>query len=267
MSTIWNPVQYAKFAGERGRPFAELTARIGASEPALVADLGCGNGPLTLRLADRWPSARIVGIDSSTQMLDAARALDEGGRVEWVQADLATWSLNALGAIPDVVVTNATLQWIPRHLELIDTWARELRPGGWFALQVPGNYGAPSHRLMREVATRHARAGELEAALKRGGSAEPATYLQVLTRAGCRVDAWETTYLHVLDPENQIADPVLEWVKGTGLRPVIDLLTEPAEREAFVQEYAARLREAYPRTPAGVILPFRRIFAVAEKLR
>ena len=107
----------------------------------------------------------------------------------------------------------------------------------------------------------------MEAALKRGGSAEPATYLQVLTRAGCRVDAWETTYLHVLDPENQIADPVLEWVKGTGLRPVIDLLTEPEEREAFVQEYAARLREAYPRTPAGVILPFRRIFAVAEKLR
>ena len=102
------------------------------------------------------------------------------------------------------------------------------------------------------------------AALERGGSAEPATYLQLLTRAGCAVDAWETTYLHVLDPAGEQADPVLEWVRSTGLRPVIDLLIDDAERAAFVDAYAAELRQAYPRTSAGVILPFRRIFAVAQ---
>lgn len=265
MTTVWNPTQYAKFADERSRPFFELLARVGAPEPKLVADLGCGNGPLTLSLAQRWPQARIVGVDSSTQMLDAARDLDAQGRVEWRRADLAIWDLHDLGAIPDVIVTNATLQWIPRHLELIDAWARALPPGGWFAMQVPGNYGAPSHRLMREVAVTQPRGGELEAALKRGGSAEPATYLQVLHRAGLRVEAWETTYLHVLDPQHELTDPVLEWVKGTGLRPVLDLLTQEHERAAFEQEYAARLREAYPRTSAGVILPFRRVFAVGHR--
>ncbi len=132
-------------------------------------------------------------------------------------------------------------------------------------MQVPGNYGAPSHRLMREVAVTQPRAGELEAALKRGGSAEPATYLQVLHRAGLRVEAWETTYLHVLDPQHELTDPVLEWVKGTGLRPVLDLLTQEHERAAFEQEFAARLREAYPRTSVGVILPFRRVFAVGHR--
>lgn len=264
MSTRWDPQQYAKFADERSRPFYELTARVRAEAPRLVLDLGCGNGPLTLALADRWPGARIVGVDSSQQMLDAARALDADGRVQWVHADLALWDIAALGARPDVVVTNAVLQWIPSHLKLLPTWVDALAPGGWLALQVPGNFSAPSHRLMREVAARQPRGGELVAALERGGSAEPATYLQLLTRAGCAVDAWETTYLHVLDPAGEQADPVLEWVRSTGLRPVIDLLIDDAERAAFVDAYAAELRQAYPRTSAGVILPFRRIFAVAQ---
>lgn len=265
MTTRWDPGQYAKFAYERSRPFHELAARVGAAEPGLVVDLGCGNGPLTLALAQRWPAARIVGVDSSAQMLDAARALDADGRVEWIKGDLAQWDIGSLGAAPDVVITNATLQWIPRHLELIPAWTAALTAGGWFAMQVPGNHDAASHRLMREVAITQPRAGELEAALKRGGSAAPATYLQVLAREGLSVDAWETTYLHVLDPDGAQENPVLEWVKGTGLRPVIDLLTEEHERAAFVDAYAARLREAYPRTPAGVILPFRRIFAVGHK--
>ena len=265
MSTNWDPRQYAIFAHERNRPFADLLARVGAPAPGLVLDLGCGNGPLTLSLAQRWPQARIVGVDSSAQMLRAARELDTDGRVEWVEAELASWDMTALGAAPDVIVTNATLQWIPRHLELIDSWARALRPGGWLALQVPGNFGAPSHALMREVAATHPRRDELAVALKRARSAEPSTYVQVLSRAGCRVDAWETTYLHLLDPDGAVADPVLEWVTGTGLRPALEVLTDETERAAFLSAYAARLREAYPRTSAGVILPFRRIFAVGQR--
>ena len=265
MSTRWDPAQYARFAGPRSRPFADLLAQVGASDPELVVDLGCGNGPLTLGLADRWPAARIVGVDSSPQMLQAARETDTEGWVEWVEADLATWDIDSLGAAPDVVVTNATLQWVPGHLRLVERWIEAVAPDGWFALQVPGNFDAPSHRLMREVATQHARAGELEAALKRAGSAEPSTYLQLLASHGCSVDAWETKYLHVLDPRAAQDNPVLEWVTGTGLRPVLDLLTGEEERRAFLEPYAAALAEAYPRTSVGVILPFRRVFAVAHR--
>lgn len=265
MSTRWDPAQYARFAGPRSRPFADLLAQVGAQSPALVVDLGCGDGPLTLGLADRWPQARVVGVDSSPQMLAAAREADPGGRVEWVQADIAAWDIASLDAAPDVVVTNATLQWVPGHLELLDRWAGTLADDGWLALQVPGNFDAPSHALMRDVATRQARAGELGAALKRAGSAEPSTYLRILARHGCSVDAWETTYLHVLDPAGEQDNPVLEWVKGTGLRPVLDLLTGEEERRAFLEPYAAALASAYPRTSVGVILPFRRVFAVAHR--
>lgn len=264
MSTTWDPAQYARFADHRSRPFHELMARVPVTDPALVLDLGCGNGPLTLALAERWTHARVVGVDSSPQMLDAARAADAESRVEWVEADLALWDIASVGAA-DVVVSNATLQWVPGHLPLLERWIEALADGGWLALQVPGNFDAPSHALMRQVAERHPRAGELEAALKRGGSAQPATYLQLLSRAGCDVDVWETTYEHVLDPRGEQDNPVLEWVRGTGLRPVIDLLTDDDERAAFLEPYAAALAAAYPRTPAGVILPFRRIFAVGHK--
>jgi trans-aconitate 2-methyltransferase len=267
MNPQWDPNLYARYADHRSRPFYELVSRVAADDPGLVVDLGCGNGPLTLSLAERWPEARIVGVDSSPEMLAAARAADTEGRVEWVEADLATWDIGSLGAAPDVVVTNATLQWVAGHLRLIGQWVAAQPVGGWFALQVPGNFKAPSHALMREVAEGHARAGELEAALKRGGSAEPATYLQILSRAGCEVDAWETTYHHMLDPEGRSDDPVLDWVMGTGLRPVIELLQDDDERAAFLEPYSARLRLAYPRTPAGVDLPFRRVFAVGHKVR
>lgn len=264
--TSWDPTLYARFADHRNRPFFELVSRVGAGDPRLVVDLGCGNGPLTLALAERWPRARVVGVDNAASMLEAARSLDTQGRVEWVEADLSGWRSDSLGAAPDVVVSNAALQWVPSHLGLIEGWVADLADGGWFALQVPGNFAAPSHRLMREVAERHERSGELEAALRRAGSAEPATYLQLLAGAGCEVDAWETTYEQVLDPSGQQEDPVLEWVSGTGLRPVLDLLTEPAERAAFIEPYAAALRAAYPRTAVGVILRFRRVFAVGHKV-
>src|SRR5699024_10589759 len=141
--------------------------------PGLVLDLGCGNGLATLRLAERWPEARIVGIDSSPEMLAAARERDTEGRVEWVEADLADWRIEDVGAAPDVIVSNATLQWVPRHLVLMETWLDALAPGSWFALQVPGNFDAPTHALMREAAVEHPRSGELEAASTRYGAGDP----------------------------------------------------------------------------------------------
>lgn len=261
----WDPEIYARFSGQRARPLGDLLAQVRAESPGLVVDLGCGNGPATLTLAALWPQARVVGVDASETMLESAQALDEEGRVEWVQADLHEWDPVSLGELPDVIVTNATLQWVPGHLDLIPTWVEALATGGWFALQVPGNFDAPSHALMREIASRHTRSAELMAALGMPTVGEPSTYLRLLARLGCVVDAWETTYAHVLDPEGVMEDPVLDWVSGTGLRPVLDLLEDEAELRAFLEPYAEALRDAYPRSPVGVIFPFRRVFAVAHK--
>lgn len=263
--TSWNPTAYAKFADHRGRPFADLIAQVRTDDPELVVDLGCGNGPATLALAELWPNARIVGVDSAESMLDAARSLDTEDRVEWVQADLRDWDPASLGQTPDVIVTNSTLQWVPGHLDLLPTWVEALAPGGWLALQVPNNFDAPSHALMRETAATHARGNELAVALEVPTVGEPKTYLTLLSRLGCEVDAWETVYSHVLDPDGDSENPVLEWVSGTGLRPVLDILPEGEERDAFLEPYAAALTEAYPRSEVGVIFPFRRVFAVAHK--
>lgn len=260
----WDPAQYARFGDERGRPFRDLLARVGATAPLLVVDLGCGSGPLTLTLRGRWPRSEVIGLDASSEMLEAARRLDSDGSVRWVQADLREWDPSSLDAAPDVVVSNATLQWVPGHLDLVARVVSALAPGGWFAMQVPDNFGAPSHALMREAAAAHRRSSDLLPAVSRLAVERPERYLELLAGLGCEVDVWSTTYLHVLDPAGEVEDPVLEWVRGTGLRPVLAVLTEPAERDEFLTDYRARLREAYPRTGAGVVMPFRRTFAVAR---
>ena len=260
----WDPDRYLRFADERGRPFLELLARIGATRPRTVVDLGCGGGNLTRLLVDRWPGADVIGVDASPEMVERA------GGVEGITAELGTiedWAGAAArpSAPVDVVVTNAALQWVPGHVALIERWVAALRPGGWFAMQVPDNDDAPSHALMREVAVGHPRAADLAPAVRRLQVEPPEVYLHRLAGLGCDVDVWSTTYLHVLDPEGRVEDPVLEWVRGTALRPVLDVLSDGDEREAFLAAYRMRLREAYPRTSAGVVLPFRRTFAVARR--
>ena len=260
----WDPRQYAVFAGHRGRPFADLLARVDVSDPGLVVDLGCGPGELTLGLARRWPGARIVGIDSSPEMLARARELDVEGRVEWLLTSAEDWDPRSCGAPVDVLVTNATLQWVPSHLRLIPSWVDHLAPGGVFAMQVPSNFDAPSHRLMREVAARHPRAGDLSPGLDRAQAvARPETYAALLLDRTPHVDVWQTTYEHVLDAEDVEPHPVLEWVRGTGLRPVLAVLDDE-ERDAFVADYERELEVAYPRRPFGVLFPFTRTFAVAR---
>jgi len=152
---------------------------------------------------------------------------------------------------------------VPDHLPLLSAWAAQLARGGWLAIQVPANFAAPSHALMREVAAGPRFADRLQGVLRGTDSVvEPIEYATLLAAAGLRVDAWETTYLHVLPGD----DAVLAWVRGTGLRPVLDALADdPALSGAFVDEYAARLREAYPRRELGTLLPFRRVFVVATR--
>jgi trans-aconitate 2-methyltransferase len=155
---------------------------------------------------------------------------------------------------------------VPGHLDLIPGWVAALNAGGWFAMQVPGNFDAASHRLLRQVAAESPRASELLPRL-RGGSpvAEPAAYTALLAGLGCEVDVWETTYAQVLDPAGEQDCPVLEWTKGTALRPVLDVLVDERDRASFLAAYADQLREAYPRQEFGTLFPFRRIFAVGHQ--
>jgi trans-aconitate 2-methyltransferase len=260
MAHGWDPERYLAYADERGRPFVELIGRVAAHAPGVVVDLGCGPGNLTRLLAERWPHARVAGIDSSAEMVAAARR--SGGAVRFDRGDLREWVAAATPGSVDVVVSNAALQWVPGHLELLPGLVAALAPGGWLALQVPGNFDEPSHRLRAELAAEPPYAAHIAGvAVPRADDA--ATYLARLASLGCTVDAWETTYLHVLHGD----DPVFTWVSGTGARPTLEALeaADPALRREFEDELRRRLRAAYPPRPHGVVLPFRRVFAVAHK--
>lgn len=251
----WEPERYLHFSEERSRPFFELVARVGAESPARVVDLGCGPGLLTRALSDRWPAADICGIDSSVAMIGAA-AVNVSERVRFEIGDIADWR----PAEPvDAVVSNAALQWVPGHRELLPRLVKGLAPGGWLAFQVPGNFDEPSHRLLHELAA-DPRFAEATREVERPSAYDAATYLDDLAVLGCRVDAWETTYLHVLEGP----DPVFTWISGTGARPILQALSDQ-QREAFESDYKAALRAAYPTRELGTLLPFRRVFVVAQK--
>jgi len=288
----WDPARYLTYADERGRPFVELIARIAAPggdrggrpgdrhEIHTVVDLGCGPGNLTALLAERWPDAEVVGIDSSPEMIAAARESAAGSAVTFEVGDVRDWGLDTPSPSGsgystsersgvDVLVSNATLQWLPDHLDLLPRLVAQVRPGGWFAFQVPGNFDEPSHTIRTELAAEEPYAAGLETVARAtssttGGPAVPssydaATYLRALQGLGCTVDAWETTYLHVLHGE----DPVFTWVSGTGAGPTLQALSDDL-RPRFEAEFKRRLRAAYPDDGNGVVLPFRRIFVVAR---
>ncbi|WP_211280225.1 trans-aconitate 2-methyltransferase [Streptomyces lushanensis] len=282
----WDPAQYLRHAGHRSRPFLDLLARVpeppgaGSAEPAgssgstgpsgpsgplRVADLGCGPGNVTALIADRWPTARITGFDNSPEMLDRARReyagpTPGGGAMDFRSADLAHWA----PAEPyGLIVSNAALQWVPGHADSFAGWLDGLVPGGVLAFQVPGNFGAPSHTLLTELCESPRWRERLAHSGRRVDTVpEPADYLARLTDLGCTADVWETTYVQRLTGE----DPVLDWVKGTALRPVLTALADDARAAAeFTDEYRALLHEAYPPGPHGTVFPFRRVFAVAHK--
>ncbi len=250
----WNPSTYLAFADERTRPAAELLARVAVEKPARVADLGCGPGNSTALLAERWPQAEILGVDSSPDMIATATA--SSIRARWELADLASWAPQTLF---DVVFSNATYQWLGDHPSLLPRLMRFTAKGGVFAFQVPNNMNAPSHTLMRETAED----GPWTAKLKnvRAVSVESAErYFDILAPHAASLDIWETEYLQVLEGD----DPVYKWVSGTGLRPFVQALDGSA-REDFIAQYKTRLRIAYPKRADGkTLFPFRRLFAVAK---
>lgn len=255
----WQPDTYLRFAGERARPFADLLARVGAESPHRVVDLGCGEGALTASLAHRWPGAHVTGVDSSPEMLAAATAWALPGRVDFTLGDVRDWAPD--GPV-EVVLSNAVLHWVDGHPGLMARWAGHLAPGGWLAVQVPGNFRAPTHALLAELCRSPEWAGRLADVAPRADTVlDPGGYAEVLSAAGLSADVWETTYLHALSGP----DPVLAWVRSTVLRPVLARLDDAAAGR-FTDAYAAALRAAYPARPDGTtLLPFRRVFAVGSR--
>lgn len=252
---MWDPSKYLAFADHRSRPFFDLVGRVAAEAPRRVVDLGCGPGNLTEALARRWPSAAVEASDSSPEMVAAAR---ERG-IDATVLDVRDWQPSP---DTDVVVSNAVLQWVPGHEDLLARWVARLPHGAWLAFQVPGNFGAPSHVRVRELAASPRWQDRLESLVLREDDAvlDPEGYADLLSDAGCAVDAWETTYLQRLTGD----DPVLEWVTGTALRPIRTALSDVDWAE-FRAELAPALRAEYPRRPDGTTwFPFRRVFVVAR---
>ncbi|MEE1755882.1 trans-aconitate 2-methyltransferase [Streptomyces sp. SP18CS02] len=269
---IWDPQQYLRHSTHRTRPFLDLLTRIpdlpaaATGRPARIADIGCGPGNVTALLADRWPDARITGFDLSPEMLEQAGkyysgTTPGGGWLDFRPADAAHWTPEEPY---DLIVSNAALQWVPNHPESFPVWLDGLAPGGVLAFQVPGNFTSPSHALLGELCdTPQWRSRLGDHGRRFHHVLDPADYLGRLTDLGCAgVDVWETVYSQLL----QGPDPVLDWVKGTALRPVLTALDDDHEAAAeFMGQYRDLLREAYPPGPHGTVFPFRRIFAVARK--
>ncbi len=249
----WDPNRYLRHATLRTRPAVELLARVSTDSPARVVDVGCGPANSTALLLDRWPRAHLVGIDSSPEMVDAARRALPDATFEL--ADLRTWT--PPGKL-DVVFSNAALQWVDDHASVLDRLLGWLAPGGVMAIQMPANYAAPSHTIMRDLATTDRWHSKLAGILRSAPVASATDYYRMLAGPGRTVDVWTTEYLHPQQGES----PVVDWVSGTGLRPLLDVLDDD-ERAAFLAEYTVAVEEAYPRQPDGTTLfPFRRLFVV-----
>lgn len=248
----WNPSLYLKFADERTRPAAELTARIVQQPVKLAVDLGCGPGNSTALLRAAWPEARIIGVDNSAAMLaQAAKALPD---CEFITANIEDWQPSEPA---DVIYANASLQWLTEHQTLFPRLVRQLANSGVLAVQMPDNWQEPSHTLMRQVAEE---LGFPERSRQPLPSVQQ--YYDMLTNSGCEVDIWRTTYYHSLESHQAIVD----WLQATGLRPYLQDLDE-AEKNVFLERYLTLLQQHYPLQCNGkVLLLFPRLFIVARRL-
>jgi len=253
----WSPAQYLKFADERTRAARDLLAQVALKRAELVYDLGCGPGNSTELLVEAFSTARVVGMDSSVEMLVKARKVLP--QLDFVEADLAHW---AAPSEADLLYSNATFQWVHGHVGVLQNLLRGLKDGGVLAVQMPDNLNEPSHAAMRDAGQGTAYADKIKAAAgARDDLLTPAGYYAALKPLCSRLDIWHTHYNHVLDGVNGI----VEWVKGTGLRPFLETLTE-FEQTDYLSRYHALLAKHYPVQADGkVLLRFPRIFLVAVK--
>ncbi|MGV1870495.1 trans-aconitate 2-methyltransferase [Agrobacterium rosae] len=253
----WSAQQYLKFENERTRPASDLLAQVPLERLTAGYDLGCGPANSTELLAERYGVNVITGVDSDADMLEKARL--RLPNTEFQKADLATWKPKQKA---DLFYANAVFQWLPNHLDILVSLMDHLKPGGVLAVQMPDNLGEPTHLAMEETGA----AGPWKSAfegnrLRRKPLPSPSTYFERLSAKSARVDIWHTIYNHPM----RNAEAIVEWVKGTGLRPYLEAAGEE-NRAAFLADYLKRIDAAYPPTADGQrLLRFPRLFIVAVK--
>lgn len=248
----WDEQQYSKFIDARTRPARELLARVPLAAAGRVIDLGCGPGNSTELLRERWPAAQLTGVDNSPEMLRAAKKTLPS--VEWIEADVKDYRP---AAPADVLFANAVLHWLPDHARLIPALLEQVAPGGALAIQMPDNHDEPSHRWMRELPG--AWMPRLSRIAAQSPVESPAFYYDLLASRASAVDIWQTRYQHVM-PD---AAAIVEWVKGTGLRPYLEQLSG-TERDDYLARYHDAIAAAYPARGDGKrLFPFPRLFIVA----
>ena len=252
----WNPELYLTFDDHRLRPALDLIARVPLDGVRGIVDLGCGPGNVEPHLAARWPDAEIVGVDNAPSML--ARARKDYPRFKWKIGDIGAWRAEAP---VDLVFSNAALQWLDDHAELLPRLLDQVAPGGALAVQMPRNFSAPSHIAIRDTIDGGPWRERLARLVRPEPVLAPEAYHRLLAPRARSLDIWEIEYLHVLNRQ----DPVVTWTSATALRPYLDAL-EAHERGSFEAEYRARIRISYPPEPDGrTLFPFKRVFIVAGK--
>jgi trans-aconitate 2-methyltransferase len=253
----WNSDQYLRFAQERTQPAVDLATRIALTAPRRVIDLGCGPGNSTAVLARRWAKAEITGLDSSAAMLGSAR--ETHPTWTWFQHDIASWRAEEPF---DVVFSNAALQWVSNHAGQFPRLFDQVAPGGVLAIQMPANLDAPPHRLMRELGASAPWRDYFTPPPFEWHVHAPEFYYDILAPRAGRLELWCTDYMHVLDG----VSGVVEWYRGTGLRPWLDALPDEPTREKFLAAYRVRLEPYFPaRADGRVLFPFRRLFVIAYR--
>ncbi|KAA3601526.1 MAG: methyltransferase domain-containing protein [Calditrichaeota bacterium] len=255
-NTTWDANQYLKFENKRLRPALELLDRIPLKSPKKILDLGCGTGNVTKIISERWQSSKVIGLDSSQQMLEKAQKFSS--EITWQLQDINSWNPDETF---DLIYSNATLHWVKNHTEIFSRLLSKINKNGFLAIQMPLNQKAPSHALMSKVLTElNFCSEEFRENLWAKAVEEPSFYYDLLAPKVKMIDIWTTTYYQIMEGEN----PIYEWVKSTGLRPVLKNLTE-MEKEIFIPEYQKRLRIAYPKQKdRKTIFPFTRLFIVAQ---
>ena len=257
----WSADQYSKFLKDRTRPSTDLLAHVPNTSPKRVVDIGCGPGNSTAVLAERYPNAKVSGFDTSPDMIRKAKEVLPN--VDFEVADLTSYKPEQP---VDVLFSNAVFQWLPngKRIEIVTQLLEHLAPGGTLAFQIPYNLNEPSHAVMREVAAMPNKPWTeilARANIERDQFPSPTEIWDGLKPLCADLDIWQTTYMHVM--ENH--EGIVEWVKGTGLRPYVDPLDEKA-REEFISIYLGKLKEAYTAQVDGkVLLPYPRLFVVATK--
>jgi trans-aconitate 2-methyltransferase len=254
----WDPDQYLKYADERFRPAYDLIAQIALQSPALICDLGCGTGHLTKVLAERWPDAKVIGIDSSEEMLKIANTLSTD--IKWENQDIKTWEPKTNKF--DIIFSNSVLHWLGDHETLFKKLLAVLNPNGVLAIQMPNNFKEPTHTTAFEVINENKEWGnKLLPFLNHEPIHDFNFYYDLFCKSGSTINAWETTYYHILSGHN----PVVEWIKGSFLKPLLDQMSAD-DKIIFLDKISHKILQYYPQQADGkTILPFKRLFLIATK--